>query len=315
MITLIVVGMLLLLFGAYFFVGFGRSQAERSTFIYLLVALIIGALLSGFVWFANRKDENWGSTYLMLQLSMLAIGVFHTLVMYRSLFWVRRNVNYAEKDSFWAELVFSAFIMLILTVVIVFPIAYVFNISVASKFKDVCILFLLPFLSLKCFDALNQIPYIDHAWKWTFNKDRINEDNWTWQNETWVQFEVNSKLNSQVEGRGETAKFKAFVPKNTPLREVFRLGVREYNEKSPKVRLYDLGYESGNLDHFYWLFTIDQFDWRRMNTWFTPEVILNPYDSIQKNALDSTKIVKAKRVLFAEPVHTLANQVVAMGEL
>jgi hypothetical protein len=313
--SILALGMLFLGFGVAFMLGFNRDQTDKPTRYYLFGMLFIGLLLFGLVWLINRKEANWEFTYHILQGSMFCLGVFHAYWLYKKLFWSKRNSLNKIHDSFLLEAVFTLLLLLLLTLIIVFPIAYFFGIDKAQVFWSIGILFLLPFLGLKSFDFLNQIPEADYAWKWVFTKDRINEDNWDWQNETWVNFEMINSLNGQETKQGKIVRFKILVPRKTPLREVYRLAIREYNQKSPAVPLQDLGFENGRETRFYWLFSLKKpTTWKKPATWFNSKRILNPYDTIVANEILTDDLIYAQRMVFQEENDSKFD-FVAMGEL
>lgn len=303
-----------LLAGGLFFFGFNLDQTDKRTFIYAIVALIVGLLLGGLTYLVNRSSLDSALSYHILQLIFIGLGSFHAWFLYRKMFWSRRDSQLSDKDSFLPEFLYTLFTMLLMTAGFMLPLGYFYqNFEKATPFWSVSLLFIIPFFLAKTFDFLNQIPSKDYSQKWSFSKDRISEDDWDWANEMWINFEVRETLAAQRTGRGRYARFRILVPRQTPIREVYRLAVREYNRKSPEVVVQDLGFERGNDGRFWWLFSV-KFIWNHPNTWFRGIRHLDPYDSVVANDLRAEDIITARRKSFQNG-EALDYGEVAMGEL
>ncbi|MBK8492210.1 MAG: hypothetical protein IPL49_15335 [Saprospirales bacterium] len=125
---------------------------------------------------------------------------------------------------------------------------FYFTKEVATMFWSVGVLFMAPFLFLKAFDFLQQIPFKDYKVKWVFSQRLINENEWSWTNEMWVSFEVKESWNKP--GINRLAKFRILGPRNAPLGEIYRLAIREYNKQGKQIVVQDLGFEPENRDRF-----------------------------------------------------------------
>jgi hypothetical protein len=256
---------------------------------------VFGALIYLFI-----DKETFSSSFLYsgLQATALLLGLFHVWWMYEKLFWSRRDSLSINNDSFLPEFVYTLFITLTLTAGILAGLMYFGKKDLAGLFWSSTALFLLPFLFLKTFDFLNQIPRRDFRIKWIFTTERINEDRWDWVNETWVYFEVREKWEPRSQMGNRLASFRILAPRQAPLGEVFRLGVREYNKKGPEILVQDLGFERENQGKFWWLFSI-KFIWTRPHTWIRNIRFLDPHHPVVANDLRTGDVVYVRRMPLA----------------
>lgn len=290
---------------------FKRDQNDWRTRLYLLFMILVGALAG--LWFEYGSSAQGNALHIIywaLQGIFFIMGILHLWWMYQKLFWSKRDSFQAENDSFWPELVYTLTVLFLMTAAL-FSVCYFSDFEKVFNYWAISISFVLPFFFLKSYDFLNQIPQRDFSQRWMFTDDRIGEENWDWVNEIWVQFEVRENLVSERLSKGRTASFRIYAPRRVPLREVFRLAVREYNRKGPEVSVQDLGFERENKDRFWWLFSI-KFLWYRPNTWFRRVRYLDPYSSPVKNEIRHTDIVKARRMNLQVVIE---EEDIPMGEL
>ena len=314
-IPLILVALLALVSGGIFFFGFHIDQTNRPTLVYALLMLLVGVGLGFLTYYNNKQDNlNLANSYTWLQVFFLALGIFHTWLMYKKLFWSKRDGFAKSRDSFLPELLYSIFLMALVTVGILAALSFKGQTVLAGLFWAVALPFLVPFVLLKTFDALNQIPTRDFSQKWVFTKEPIREDNWHWVNELWIEFEVYDSWASERRRAGRKARFRIRAPRQVPLREVYRLAVREYNQKGPEVVLQDLGFEMVHNGQFWWLFSI-KFIWGKPNTWFRSIRYLDPYKATVAGELELTDIIVARRMPFSNAAAFMDDGEVAMGEL
>jgi hypothetical protein len=117
--------------------------------------------------------------------------------------------------------------------------------------------------------------------------------------------------------KGRIAQFRVQVPRQVPLREVYRLAVRVWNQNSNAVQdivVQDLGFESVNQGRFWWLFSI-KFEWLKPSTWFREPRFLNPMQSIVANDLKPNDIIRAQRMAFINADLDDDDDDIPMGEL
>jgi hypothetical protein len=314
-IPLIIVSILCLVSGGIFFFGFHIDQTNRPTVIYAVIMLLLGIGLGFLTYYNNKQDNlNLASSYTWMQVFFALLGLFHTWFMYKKLFWSKRDGFAKSRDSFLPELLYGIFLMTLVTVGILAALSYKGQTVLAGLFWAVGIPFLVPFMILKTFDGLNQIPKRDFSQKWIFSKEPIREDNWHWVNELWVEFEVYQSWSTERRRAGRKARFRIRAPRQVPLREVYRLAVREYNQKGPEVVLQDLGFEAANNGAFWWLFSI-KFMWKKPNTWFRSIRYLDPMQATVEGELLPTDIVVARRMSFSSDAGFADDGEIAMGEM
>lgn len=282
--------------------------SDRRTILFLLVFLLFGGLLGLLSFWLNKKDlMSLGNSYLLGQAVALVLGIFHLWFMYDKLLWSKRNSFIRAQDSFFPEALYTLLASLALTAGCL-AVMFYFTKEVAVIFWSVGVLFLLPFLLLKAFDFLQQIPLKDYKVKWFFSQKVIGENDWNWSNEMWISFEV--KESWKKPGIRRSARFRILAPRHIPLGEIFRLAVREYNKQGNNIVVQDLGFEPGNKDRFWWLFSL-KFRWSKPHTWFPNFRYLDPNDTALANALRPGDLVKARRISTGkEPV----TQEIAVGQ-
>ncbi|MFZ2899009.1 MAG: TssN family type VI secretion system protein [Saprospiraceae bacterium] len=267
--------------------------SDRRTILFLLFFLPMGGLLGLLFFWLNKKDiMSLGDSYLLGQAVVLLLGIFHLWFMYDKLLWSKRNGFVRSQDSFFPEALYTLLASLALTAGCL-AVMFYFTKEVAVIFWSVGAIFLMPFLFLKTFDFLQQIPLKDYKVKWFFSRKLIGENDWNWSNEMWISFEVKESWNKP--GIHRSASFRILAPRHIPLGEIFRLAVREYNKQGNKIVVQDLGFEPDNQDRFWWLFSL-KFRWNKPHTWFPNFRYLDPNDSALANALRPGDLVKARRI-------------------
>lgn len=306
-----------IILGAIFFFAFSIDQNGWRTKVYPLIMAIMGGLAGLYLHFSSIDDPmNLPVSYMVLQGVFLLLGIFHFWFLYKKLFWSRRNSFDLENDSFLPELVYTLLVLVLATAGLFAAYGYFAGFPKMTNYWVVGILFLLPFLFIKSYDALNQIPHKDFSQKWVFTKDHIGEKNWDWVNEMWVHFEVKENLISERHNNGRNARFRISAPRKVPLREFYRLAIREYNRQGPDIMVQDLGFERVNQGQFWWLFSI-KYLWNRPNTWFRKNRYLDPYSSPVNNEIRPTDIIIARRMGTKEAIENqeVFDDGIPMGEL
>ena len=300
--------------GTIFMMVFNLDQNDLRTTLYVLFITLIGMLLGATLHFGSVDDPmNLPLVYIGLQFVVLGLGFIHIWWMYKKLFWSKRDSYQAERDSFFPEFTYTMYIMFLMAAGMLFGYGYFSGYGKMANYWAINLLFIAPLLFIKSYDFLNQIPLRDYSKKWGFTPERIDEDNWEWNNETWVHFEVKETVVAERRKTGRMSRFRILAPRKVPLREIYRLGVREYNKKAPQVVLQDLGFEAGNEGSFWWLFKI-KVVWNRPNTWFRRVRYLDPYASPVVNDMRPNDILMMYRMPL-NPDDDLDYGEIAMGEL
>jgi Type VI secretion system, TssN len=304
--------------GFVFLWGFDLYQNERRTLRYPLFMLLLGCLAGlGLHYGAHQKDPacvflgisgiglkhvkdcptvTWDAVFTLLQISFLLFGIFHVWYMYKRLFWSKRDPFRPELDSFLPEFIYTICVMFFVSLGMVAVSAYFVGLkSHAGSYWAVSELFMMPFLVVKIYDFFNQIPKQDFSQKWFFTNERINEDLWERINETWTYFEVKETWRDEGLKKGRVANFRIKAPREVPIRELFRLAVREYNRQGHDILVQDLGFEPVNKGRFWWLFSIKTV-WNRPDTWFRKIRYLDPDLSTVHNHVYPDDVIVVKRV-------------------
>lgn len=311
MIALPVIGALTLLGGLSFLMGFNREQNDRRTMVYAVLMLLLGALLGGLIFWLNKAQVmRLENSYALTQGLVFLVGIFHAWWLYNKLFWSRRDSFSWEKDSVLLEFLFTFLITLALSIGILGVLFFTAE-AISELYWSAGFALMVPFLFVKTYDFLLQIPAKVYRVKWHFTKQLINENDWDWTNEMWLHFEVRESWNKP--GMKRTAAFRILTPRHIQLGEVYRLAVREYNRKGPDIVVQDLGFEAENTGRFWWLFSL-KFMWSRPHTWFPDIRFLNPYDSVLTNALRPGDVVLARRIALSG-AFMMDDDEVAIGEI
>lgn len=302
-----------------FFVFFKLDQKDWRTKFYPIFMATLGGIGGIWLYFGSRNHPlNLPNVYIAIQLLCFGLGIVHLWFMYRKLFWSKRDGYDKSKDSFLPEFIYTLIVLCFLAVGVMGVMGYLGGVFKMKNYWNISILFSVPFLFVKTFDLLNQIPLRDFSRKWTFSDQRIGEDNWQWENEIWVSFLVKENLEGTLLKKGRYASFRVSAPRRVPLGESFRLAIREYNRKRPEIIVQDLGFERENIDKFWWLFSV-KFVWNQPHTWFREFRYLDPFVSPIKNKIGPKDIVLVKRISTVGTKKTIEefayDEDIAMGEI
>ena len=296
MIQLAGIGALVTTCGALFFAVFKPGQAGLKALVYPLVIALFGGLMGLLlIMLLKSGDISTLGSYITDQFLFVFFGIFHVWWMYHKLIWAKRDSTSFENDSFLPEFTFTILTGALVLAAQTAAFVYFSMSGFPQMLVTAGVLFLLPFLFVKAYDFLNQIPEKDFSKKWLFTQKAINEEQWDWVNEVWIHFELREMWRPGRGNTGRMARFRIFAPRNVPLREVFRLAVREYNKKGPEIGVQDLGFERVNEGKFWWLFTL-KFMWSRPHTWFPNMRYLDPWMACTANNLRPGDIVYARRM-------------------
>ena len=298
--------------------GFNIDQNDKRTLLYILIMLILSASF-GYVLYLFTKyyPEKLPSFYIVLQFIFLILGIFHVWFMYNKLFWSKRDIYDFKQDSLLPETIFTILIASLMCIITLALFGFLTDFSKITVYWALSISFLIPFLLLKSFDFLGQIPHRDFSQKWQFTNNPIKEDHWNWENEIWVNFELKEKWIRSRQEMNRSASFRIMAPRKVPIREIFRLAIREYNRKRPDIVVQDLGFEKEINGMFWWLFSI-KFNWKQPGTWFRKPRYLDPYISPVANGIHPKDIILARRMSTEKAFDNKEDYFdgdVAMGEL
>jgi hypothetical protein len=162
------------------------------------------------------------------------------------------------------------------------------------SFWGLFIPFLLPFATVKLTDLMNQVPTKEFDTKWYYQLSELKETEWNWANTMIVGFQVVDAFDNEEKFGAKKAWFTIQVPRDQPLVNVYRLGLRVYHEKYHTIPVQDIGYEH-NPPQFWWLF-YNKFNILSPSTWFVRDRYFNPYASLEQNKITNHILVTAKRM-------------------
>ncbi len=168
--------------------------------------------------------------------------------------------------------------------------------EVAFLIWDAPLLYFLPFLVLKIFDAAGQIPLKSIESPWLFPIEKVNPEAWKWRNLLQVNFKVKSSLLEEYDLFTWYARPWIEAPVEVELGKVFHLCIQERRKKSDLLTIQDMGDEYDGEAQFCWMFYIKPV-WYKPKSWFASSRILNPFVSIEQNQLSADDVIVAKRIV------------------
>lgn len=304
-IYLSLIGIVLLLI---FLFAFDRRQRDRKAWFHFVIYLMIGGACGSLInLFSIRNTMSIETCYLLFSIFCFGLGIFLVWYMLRKIMWVKRDPEDAEKDSFILELLFILLCGISLSIGVALSLKF-FKVSYADYFLGATLLFPAWFLIIKALDCLFQIPTEEYKIKWKFPKYLINEQDWPETNKVWIGFESMESYNRP--GMLSLIRYRAEVPRNIVLGEIFRLAIKIYNGQGHVNSMQDIGVEPENEDRFWWLFRL-KFVWYRPHTWFPNFRILDPNADVITNGLRTDDLVQAIRMSTGS--NTPVDESIVMG--
>lgn len=295
MFTILIILLLLTTLLCTFVFLIKQGKVDKRTAWLLVVYCIAGLLVGALMGFLLLK-EFLTLLYIFLVglILFLLAGLFHQSNLYL-LIWAKRNAYDWSKDSFVREATFTLGLSSLITALCLSAFGFITNKwDVGASMWG--LVFMLPFSFLigKAFDFLQQIPQIDFDKKWFYEVFPFDETQWKRENMVAIGFKVADSLNAETKLFTTRAKFTIVIPRDQPLKIIYRLALREYHKKKPSVPVQELGYEDG-IPKFWWLFKTPFVLWNP-STWFRRSY-LDPNESISNNNLKNGDFIVAKRML------------------
>jgi hypothetical protein len=295
MFTILIIMLLLTTLFCTFFFLVTHGKLDKRTgwflFVYCLVGLLVGALLGVLL---LKEVLALFFIFLVGLILFLIAGLFYQSNVYK-LIWARKDTYNWPKDSFITEATFTLGLSSLVTALCISVFGYITKKwEVAASMWGLVVIFPFPFLLTKVFDFLQQIPRKDFDKKWFYEVFPFDETQWKRENMVSIGFKVADSLSGETKLFTTRAKFSIVIPRDQPLKLIYRLALREYHKKKPSVPVQELGYEDG-IPKFWWLFKTPFLLWNP-STWFRWSY-LDPNESIANNNLKNGDFIVAKRML------------------
>ncbi|PHN05103.1 TssN family type VI secretion system protein [Flavilitoribacter nigricans] len=258
--------------------------------------LIIGAIGALGGWLIPGSGPN-NHYFLWFQLMLFLLGIIHTWVIYKKLFWKRRDVFNKEEDSFFPEFFYTLFITSIAG--LGFFLAFYLvsqEFELAQTFTSALIVFPLPFIILKSFDTAQQIEKNQFEYEWEYSPTPINHELIDWNPNARIHFAVMQNFSDQNKffKKRDEKPWSNFPVDDTSLGTVFQVFVQLYSQNHPNLAIQDLmANEDG--ERVWWLFT-RKFRLSDSRTWGGGKY-LNPEITLPGNDLSPGDVVYATRMI------------------
>jgi MFS family permease len=271
------------------------GKLDKKTGRYAAILAAIGAVAGVIGWLLLQHAEiPLFYVFLLCLLLFLVVGGFHTVTLY-DLFWATRDPDSWKKDSLAKETGFTVALAAVMVLVFVLVFGYLTqNWQVAASMWALLLAFPLPFIFLKSFDLLLQVPRPEFDKKWFYEIFPFDETQWKRENLVSVGFEVADSVANENKWFGTKARFSIVIPRDQELRLIYRLALREYHQRNPSVPVQELGYEH-TPPTFWWLFKIPFVLWKP-STWRRLPRYLDPYETIANNHLRNGDFIAVKRM-------------------
>lgn len=271
------------------------GKFDKKSVRYTGILAALGAATGAIGWLLlQHAGISLFYVFLLCLLLFLVIGSFHTVTLY-DLFWATRDPESWKKDSLAKETGFTLGVAAVMVLLFALVFGYLTRKwEVAASMWALLLAFPLPFILLKAFDFMLQVPRPEFDKKWFYEIFPFDETQWKRENLVSVGFVVADSVANERKWFSTKARFSIVIPKDQELRLIYRLALREYHQKNPSVPVQELGYEH-NPPTFWWLFKIPFVLWKP-STWRRLPRYLDPYETIANNHLQNGDFISVKRM-------------------
>ncbi len=292
---LLLIGVVVVLFGALLLFLQSGSKVDKKTGWYAVILVLVSLATGALLGLLHQRTQTPVSLVFLINLAaLLLVGVVHTKGMY-TLMWARRDALQWRKDSLGKETGFTVGLSVLMALGSMAALGLLMRQwDVIFTMWGLLLAFPLPFLLLKASDGLGQIPRRDFDRKWFYETFPFDETGWKREHLLAVGFIVADSLANENRWFSTKARFSIVIPRDQELRLIYRLALREYHEKNPSVPVQELGYEE-NTRQFWWLFYVRFVLWKP-RTWWRQFRYLNPNETIANNHIRNGDFITAKRI-------------------
>lgn len=267
-IFLFVAGIFILLFS---YVKKDKASIKtKAVVIYSFLFLLFFSLLG---LMGLSKMEKPLRMFINMQCATLALGVLHTVLLFKINRWPKR-------DSFWPELVFTVFVGCIGFIGFTWVFGYLNGNAYLYLFATSAILFPVPFLFIKTFDYAMQIPALDYP-KWHYSQDAVPEIESLPDDKVIIvalEFYRNVGDNAPVKSRAK-------APLRMEFGSYFALFINEYNEANIGK---NISYLDQSHQSFGWTFY-------RKPRWWQLKRHIDFKNTLDENKLKENDVIVAQR--------------------
>ncbi len=253
----------------------GKEVSVKVFIIYSVLTLLIFALigLSGLV-----AIDSASKFFMGLQAGIVVLGIIHVATLYRLNSW-------SEQESLWHELVFTLYITMLGALAFVVVFNHFNKQGYALLFTSSFILFLVPFLVVKCFDFMLMIPEEVYP-MWYFPSGEVDleipEDAMDDESIIVVEFQMARALDENA----ELIKSRSKLPLKLEFGRFFPIFLDQYNDRNAGTQIEFL---DENKQPYGWNFYIKP-------KWYQSARYINPDITIRENGVRENDIIVAERV-------------------
>ncbi len=272
-----------------------EGKPDKRTGWHALVLAVVALATGAFQWLLYQKLELPVHGVFAAGVAVfLAAGWVHAETLY-GLLWARRDKHHWERDSLAKETGFTFGLSSVMALLSIGLLGYLTGKwEVAASMWGLVLAFPLPFVLVKAFDALTQVPPREFEKKWFYETFPFDPEGWPRENMVSVGFVVADSLQHEGKWFRTKARFSIVIPRDQELRFIYRVALRQYHAKNPSVPVQELGYEEG-IPPFWWLFTFPVVWWNPL-TWFRSPRYLDPTETIANNHLRNGDFIAAVRM-------------------
>ncbi|MDX2002100.1 MAG: TssN family type VI secretion system protein [Chitinophagales bacterium] len=253
----------------------GKKVSIKSFVIYTVAILLIFALsgLTGLMESVSPVSLHGG-----LQILCFAVGAIYAATLYKLNSW-------PEPESFWREALFTLYLAVLGAVGFLFVFTLLNKEGYALVLSGAFLLFLIPFLIMKCFDLMIAIPMKEYT-KWYFpvghDEIIIPDEYLDDANIVVVEFRMLRATEDD-----EVIKSRSKLPLKMDLGTFFPVFLEQYNDRNPgkAIQFMDAA-KQGQAWNFY---VQPKKMWMR-------KVYINPTITIRENGIKENDIIVAERV-------------------
>ncbi|MFN0030916.1 MAG: TssN family type VI secretion system protein [Flavobacteriales bacterium] len=256
--------------------GINKKQVLK----YSLLMLVVFALFAIYIF---MNDNMAFSNYLLLQGVSILVGGVHCYVMFIVFKW-------SSRDSFWTEMWFTTFIASLAATVFILVATFIMSPdeqaanSVVVWYSTAFIAFIIPYLVLKSFDYMwNLPPHMYKLWHYPIGAEVPDALEYDLADHMKI---IAIELEPEPGAEAKNNKVKA--PERMELGHYFMSFIEQYNLRNPEQ---PITVQDENKMPNGWLFTLKT-KWYKKSRVFDPEMTFND------NNIKENDVILAERVNY-----------------
>jgi hypothetical protein len=261
---------------AFFFMKEEGKEVSVKVFIIYSVVTILTFVLIGLT--GLIAIDSASNFFMGPQAGILVLGIIHVATLYSLNSW-------SEQDSLWHELVFTLYITMLGALIFLLVFSRFNRQGYALIFTSGFILFLVPFLVVKCFDFMVMIPEEVYP-MWYFPAGEVDleipEDVMDDESIIVVEFQMARALAED----SELIKSRSKMPLKLEFGRFFPVFLDQYNDRNAGTQI---EFFDENKQPYGWNFYIKP-------KWYQAPRYINPEITIRENGVKENDIIVAERV-------------------